>query len=847
MSLLAKIRPSRKTDAAREGDRTPLEQLFWRSIALVGGFSMVINLLNMVIPIYSMQVFDRVLSSRSIDTLALLSLGIGIVLVFIASMEQLRSRVLIRVGTALDLRLGGDLFVHVVQQTARGSQMRQRPLRDLYGLRGFLTGSGPFALIDFMWAPVYIGVVFIFDTRLGLVACGGAVLLILIAIANETASKISVDRSEESQNRGIAQEETYVRNAEAMEAMGMTPSARQRWQADQSDALYWEGQASRRVGTSTTLSHFVRLAMQVCFIGVGAYLVLSESITIGIMVASMILGMRGLAPFDGAVSAWRSWNAARSSFERLNKILLDKRQTVPAPLPRGRGMAVSVDRLVFAPPNSRNVLFKGFSFKTGPGQIIAIAGFNGVGKTALLKLIMGIWVPGSGSVKLDEVEASRIERGDIGTQIGYLSQNPFLFPGTIAENIARLGSADMRDIIQAAELAGAHQFILDLPDGYETRVDRGGRNLSGGQRQLIALAAALFSRPRLLLLDEPTTALDGVGVAHIGDLIEVLRRNGITTFIVSHEREILSRADAILALADGQINVVPVKGREPGSTPIMPSAPVASVPPASPAPDMSSAPAPSPVPADGQMRITPKRIAVPNPDKPRQIIEKNSVTTPHPAAAKPVDETPVIAGFGAGGSGRAKAAKRAAGIEKPQMVPQPTPGGTMMTMRPVVETPVEKGAPASPPRKEPVGKQAVLTQPSGTGAEAAVAQAARRKPAALTPPKTRLSTRKSVREQTRATAPAVGQPVVAAAPVPATERKMSKAEMLRKAREDAAQRMRKVREDAERAAAKRNAARGTPPRPDMTGEDAPRPDKPKRGRPQLRVVEGSAKRRQGSA
>lgn len=414
MSLLDRIRPTRKSDAGREGDRTPLERLFWRSIALVGGFSMVINLLNMVIPIYSMQVFDRVLSSRSVDTLALLTLGIGIVLVFIASMEQLRSRVLIRVGTALDLRLGGELFAHVVQQSARGSQMRQRPLRDLYGLRGFLTGSGPFALIDFMWAPVYIGVVFIFDTRLGMVACGGALLLIVIAIANEAAAKISVDRSEESQNRGIAQEETYVRNAEAMEAMGMTQSARQRWQADQSDSLYWEGQASRRVGTSTTLSHFVRLAMQVCFIGVGAYLVLSESITIGIMVASMILGMRGLAPFDGAVTAWRSWNAARSSFERLNKILLEKRQTVPAPMPRGRGMAVSVDRLVFAPPNSRNVLFKGFSFKAGPGQIIAIAGFNGVGKTALLKLIMGIWLPGSGSVKLDDVEASRVDRTEMG-------------------------------------------------------------------------------------------------------------------------------------------------------------------------------------------------------------------------------------------------------------------------------------------------------------------------------------------------------------------------------------------------------------------------------------------------
>ena len=823
MGLLDKIRPTRKTDAGREGDRTPLERMFWRSIALVGGFSMVINLLNMVIPIYSMQVFDRVLSSRSVDTLALLTLGIGLVLVFIASMEQLRSRVLIRVGTALDLRLGGELFAHVVQQSARGSQLRQRPLRDLYGLRGFLTGSGPFALIDFMWAPVYIGVVFIFDTRLGMVACGGALMLIVIAIANEAAAKISVDRSEESQNRGIAQEETYVRNAEAMEAMGMTQSARQRWQADQSDALYWEGQASRRVGTSTTLSHFVRLAMQVCFIGVGAYLVLSESITIGIMVASMILGMRGLAPFDGAVSAWRSWNAARSSFERLNKILLEKRQTVPSPMPRGRGMAVSVDRLVFAPPNSRNVLFKGFSFKAGPGQVIAIAGFNGVGKTALLKLIMGIWLPGSGSVKLDDVEASRVDRSEMGAQIGYLAQNPFLFPGTIAENIARLGNAEMRDIIQAAELAGAHQFILDLPDGYDTRVDRGGRNLSGGQRQLIALAAALFSRPRLLLLDEPTTALDDHGVSHISELIEVLRRNGITTFIVSHEREILARADAILALADGQIQVVPVKsGAKPSMVkPVPESSQIArGLPPLSrPAETVDDMPA-----SDGQMRITPKQIAVPNPDAPRPIVEKNTAPNTHPAAAtnapKPeieIADAPEIADFGTtseDGSGRANAAKKAAGIAKTEMKPQPTPGGTMMTMRPVSKNEVStkdaarKGPPARPSREARPASAADLV------------------------PKRRVADPKSKPERT---------------PAP-VQRIMSEAEAIAKAREDAAMRMRKVREDAERAAAAR-APRRTPAEAQdrLADPQQARAQKASRGRPQLRVVEGSAKRRQGGA
>jgi ABC-type multidrug transport system ATPase subunit len=552
----------------------------------------------------------------------------------------------------------------------------------------------------------------------------------------------------------------------------------------------------------------------------------------------MILGMRGLAPFDGAVTAWRSWNAARSSFERLNKILLEKRQTVPAPLPRGRGMAVTVDRLVFAPPNSRNVLFKGFSFKAGPGQIIAIAGFNGVGKTALLKLIMGIWLPGSGSVKLDDVEASRVDRTEMGAQIGYLAQNPFLFPGTIAENIARLGNAEMRDIVQAAELAGAHQFILDLPDGYDTRVDRGGRNLSGGQRQLIALAAALFSRPRLLLLDEPTTALDDIGVDRISELIEVLRRNGITTFIVSHEREILARADAILALADGQIQVVPVKG---GAKPAMPKpvaqddeitgAEIARGLPPSARPDRDRPATADIAPSDGQMRITPKQIAVPNPDAPRPIVEKNSAPNTHPAAATSAPEPeaapesvemPEIADFGntgETGSGRAQVAKQAAGIAKTEMKPQPTPGGTMMTMRPVSKKP-EANKDAS--RKDPPKR------PTREARPASAADLVAKRPSAK--PK--------------------AQPERQAQPSrkPAAQRKISEAEAVARAREEAAMRMRKVREDAERAAAARaprrrpsDAVEGQADREQVRAQTA------RRGRPQLRVVEGSAERRQGGA
>lgn len=776
MALLGKIQAAKAGVTSREGDRTPLERMFWRSIAIVAGFSMVINMLNMVIPLYSMQVFDRVLSSRSVDTLFLLTVGIGIVLIFLAAMQQLRSRVLVRIGMALDLGLGGDLFAHVVHQASRtgGAGLRQRPLRDLYSLRGFLTGSGPLTLIDFMWAPVYIGVVFIFDVRLGLVALGGAATLVLLAVATEMAAKISVDRSEQSQNRGIAQEETYVRNAEAMEAMGMTPAARLRWQADQSDALYWESQTSRRVGTSTTLSHFVRLAMQVAFIGTGAYLVLQESITIGIMVASMIMGMRGLAPFDGAVNAWRSWRGAHRSFDRLNRILLEKKPELPAPTPVNRGLSVSVDRLVFAPPGSRNVLFKGFSFKAAPGQIISIAGFNGVGKTALLKLIMGVWVPGSGSVKLDDVEAGRIYRGEIGPQIGYLAQNPFLFPGTIAENIARLGDAQVRDIVQAAELAGAHKFILDLPDGYDTRVDRGGTNLSGGQRQLVALAAALFGRPRLLLLDEPTTALDDGGVAHISKLIEIVRRAGVTTFIVSHERELLKRADAIIALANGQIQMVPVRASSGGQKAMAAPSPT----PQQPKPAVATAASqPS---SDGPMRIATARVAVPNPDFPR-----------HPdKAAGPADE-------GA------------------KYEPRPTPGGTMMTMRPVAA----KAAASGRGKKTAPGGVGQVGQEKQTLSHRKTARAAAKQAAIGEAGST-------TARQRRAQRPAEGQEAVQSRPA-------------RKTAADPAQGPRPQRQRPSGADGASN-----PPRRRAT-DVPPRPEPGER--PQLRVVEGSGRRREGGA
>ena len=529
---------------------TPMGQALTCALGVlkrVAFFSFFINLLTLTSSIYMMQVYDRVLGSRSGPTLLYLTLFAGACLATLAALEVVRSRLLVRLGTRFDAQLSGLVFMRTLTAGRSG-----QGLRDLDQLRTFLTGPHILSLLDAPWMPIYIGLVYLLHPWLGHVALVGGVLLFLLALWNERDTREPIGEAGKQMAASTQFAEVSARNAEAIRAMGMLPGLTALWRKRHDLGIGLQGVASDRAGNVAAVAKALRFFLQIAILGVGAWLVIQQECTGGVMIASSIIMGRGLAPVEAAIGGWRGFLQARESYGRLLKGFGSDAADAPTmPLPKPEGKLV-FEGVSGGPPDLRKFTVQGLSFSLEPGVVLGITGPSAAGKSTLARLAVGVWRPGAGVVRLDGANIADWNREDVGPHIGYLPQDIELFPGTVAENIARFGAVDADRVVDAAQLAGAHQVILELPQGYDTPIGPAGVNLSGGQRQRIGLARAFYGRPPLIVLDEPTSNLDAEGEGAVRQAMEALRGQS-TMIVIAHRPAVLGGTDQLMVVFKGQI------------------------------------------------------------------------------------------------------------------------------------------------------------------------------------------------------------------------------------------------------------------------------------------------------
>ena len=515
-------------------------------------FSLFINVLMLTAPLYTLQIFDRVIAARSGETLLYLSLIAGFALLTLAALEAVRARVMVGLSTWLDRCLGGSILEGSIgASTGSGRAPSIQGLRDLAALRIFLTGPGMFPILDAPWTPIFIAVIFMMHTALGWLSLGGAMVLFALAIANELTTRNLLLRSGDASMAAMRQAESAVRNANVIEAMGMMPNLVERWRAKNAEMLNLQAHASTRAGAIAAMSKFVRQGLQVSILGAGAWLVMGGEITAGMMIAGSILMSRALAPVDQAIGSWKSAITARSAYQRVRDLLaaVPVRGTEMA-LPRPTG-SLRVEGVTFFHPETTEATLKNVSFRLEPGEVLGLIGPTAAGKSTLASLLVGIAKPHAGAIRLDETDVADWAAEDLGRHIGYLPQDIELFAGTVRENIARMGEASPESVISAAQIAGVHELILRLPSGYETEIGESGAALSGGQRQRIALARAAFGHPSFVVLDEPNASLDVAGEEALINAIAALKKSGATLVVIAHRPSILRHADKVLVVRSG--------------------------------------------------------------------------------------------------------------------------------------------------------------------------------------------------------------------------------------------------------------------------------------------------------
>lgn len=540
-------------------NRSELTAALWafrREFLVVGLFSMVANLMMLAPTMYMLQVFDRVLSSRSELTLLALSLITLFLFGVVAFSEWTRSRVLVRAGVQFDRQLSSKVFNASFESYL--SESRAAPSRafsDLITLRQFITGQGIFALFDAPWAPIYIAVTFFLHPMLGWISLVFAVVQGALAWFGHRSTVAPAEAASRAASDVHVYLQSKLRNAEVIEAMGMMDSLRQRWRRWQDLSLVQQGAALDVSSRVMAWSKFIRYTQQSLSLAAGALFVIKGEMSPGGMIAVNVLMGRALAPIDQLVTVWRSFISTRAAFHRLEQLLVDYPERDPNLRRVAPNGEVTLRDVIASAPGRASPILKGINISVPAGTVTAVLGASGSGKSTLARVMMGIWPDVSGEVLLDGLPIQGWNRIELGPHLGYLPQDIELFEGSIGENIARFGKLDAAKVIEAARCAGLHEMILRFPKGYDTPIGEAGNLLSGGQRQRIGLARAVYGDPVLLVLDEPNANLDDAGEAALLKTVVQLKERGKTIFLITHRPGAVAVADRLLILQDGQIRM----------------------------------------------------------------------------------------------------------------------------------------------------------------------------------------------------------------------------------------------------------------------------------------------------
>jgi ATP-binding cassette subfamily C protein EexD len=506
-----------------------------RYFIYAGLFSAAVNLLMLVPVIYMLQVYDRVVSSGSYSTLAMLTLLMVALTAALGGFEWVRSMILIaasnRIEKNLRRRVSDATFKRAL--LTGGSVSNSQPLSDLSSLRQFLTGNGLFAFFDAPWFPIYVFVMFMFHPAFGYAAIFAGIVMIALAYTTEKVTSKKLQDANSKSNWINNQVNGTLKNSEVIAAMGMADDLRHRQETRFDEVLTLQTEASRSAGLLQSLSKTFRMVMQSLLLGLGALLALRQEISPGMMIAGSLLLGRALAPIDMLVGTWKGFTLARGQYDRLGQLLVQipkDADTMSLPAPTGK---LSAEQVMVVPPGSKNIVVRGVNMELNAGEALGIVGPSASGKSCLARALLGIWPTYSGKVRLDGADIFAWNRAELGPYVGYLPQDIELFDGSISENICRFGDVDPDKVVEAAKTAGVHELILHLPQGYDTIIGGSGGILSGGQRQRIGLARAIYGSPKYLVLDEPNSNLDDQGERELVEAIRRIKAEGATVIIIT--------------------------------------------------------------------------------------------------------------------------------------------------------------------------------------------------------------------------------------------------------------------------------------------------------------------------